>query len=145
VKKTIPIILYLILAFLITSCATGGEAVVTEETVPAEADKLYEGAGKDTSMLKAMNLAKMDAVRKAVIDMMGVGNEQANRDKLDDVLYNTSNPNAYIYKETFETTRKDKVGEEYIIECRVEVNIEAVESTLNAHGLLGGETVVAEE
>jgi len=100
-------------------------------------EKVYEGAGRDASMLTAMNMAKMDAVRKAVIDMIGVANEQANQEELQEVLYNTQNPNAFVNNDTFETLRKDKVGEDYIFEARVAVKMRAVESTLKAHGLYG--------
>ena len=41
--------------------------------------------------------------------------------------------------------RKDKVEDDYIIEARVAVNLKAVESTLNAHGILGGEGVTGED
>ncbi len=104
---------------------------------------IFEGFGQDASPLKAMNQAKMNAVQNAVIDLVGVANERAGRDKLEEVLYNTNNPNAYVYTDTYETLRKDKVGEEYIIECRVEVNREALERTLSAAGLTGGDAVAA--
>jgi len=126
--------------FLI-SCLSGPPAAVqapqegTAAAMPEE--KVYEGAGRDASMLKAMNMAKMDAVRKAVIDMIGAAGEQANQEKLQEVLYNTQNPNAFVNNETFETLRKDKVGEDYIFEARVAVKMRAVESTLKAHGLYG--------
>jgi len=107
-------------------------------------EKVYEGAGRDASMLTAMNMAKMDAVRKAVIDMIGVANEQANQDELQEVLYNTQNPNAFVNNETFETLRKDKIGDDYIFEARVAVKMRAVESTLKAHGLYG-EAVTTQE
>jgi hypothetical protein len=35
------------------------------------------------------------------------------------------------------------VGEEYVIECRVKVNREALERTLSAAGLTGGDAVAA--
>ena len=126
--------------FLI-SCLSGPPATVqapqadTAAAMPEE--KVYEGAGRDASMLTAMNMAKMDAVRKAVIDMIGVANEQANQEELQEVLYNTQNPNAFVNNDTFETLRKDKVGEDYIFEARVAVKMRAVESTLKAHGLYG--------
>lgn len=140
--------LFLII-FLYSSCATGAPAKVPAEAgkaVPEEAPgaKVYEGTGKDSSMLKAMNDAKMDAVRKAVIDMIGVGNEKANREKLEEVLYNTKNPNAFIDTDTYETLRKDQSGDDFLIDCRVAVNLEAVESTLKAHGLFGGEVISAD-
>jgi len=134
-----------LLVVFLSACATapparpGEDAGLAEPERPAE--RVYEGAGKDVSMLQAMNISKMDAVRKAVIDMIGVASERAGRDKLDEVLYGTSNPNAYILKDTYETLRKDKVGEEYLIEARMAVNLKAVESTLRAHGLFGGEAV----
>jgi hypothetical protein len=106
------------------------------------AEKVYEGAGKSPSMLNARSYAIMDAVRKGVIDLLGAGAERANQEKLAAVLYNTSNPNAYINKESLETLRKDKVGEDYLFEVRVAVNMRAVENTLKANGLLGGETTV---
>jgi hypothetical protein len=104
------------------------------------AEKVYEGAGKSPSMLNARSFAIMDAVRKGVIELIGAGSERANQQKLASVLYNTSNPNAYIKKESLETLRKDKVGEDYLFEIRVAVNLRAVENTLKANGLLGGET-----
>jgi len=136
-----------LLLFLI-SCVSGPPATIqapqagTAAAMPEE--KEYEGAGRDASMLKAMNMAKMDAVRKAVIDMIGVANEQANQEKLQEVLYNTQNPNAFVNNETFETLRKDKIGEDYIFEARVAVKMRAVESILKAHGLYG-EAVTTQE
>jgi hypothetical protein len=141
------IALPMLILFLI-SCAGGpSKTIPTPQAGGAEPmpeEKVYEGAGQDASMLKAMNMAKMDAVRKAVIDMIGVANEQASREKLQDVLYNTQNPNAFVNNETFETLRKDKIGDDYIFEARVAVKMRAVESTLKANGLYG-ETVTKQE
>lgn len=155
-KKTVltGVIAAAALALLLAACATtppaapSGKAAAAGEKAaakPAPTEKVYEGAGKDASMLNARSLAIMDAVRKAVIDLIGVTNEKANREKLQQVLYGTANPNAYISKETLETLRKDKIGEDYIFEIRVAVNLKAVENTLKANGLLAGEGVTAED
>jgi hypothetical protein len=130
---------------LLVSCLSGPSSTLPPpqgggEPEPMPEEKVYEGAGQDASMLTAMNMAKMDAVRKAVIDMIGVANEQANQEKLQEVLYNTQNPNAFVNNETFETLRKDKIGDDYIFEARVAVKMRAVESTLKAHGLFGEAT-----
>ena len=137
-----------LLVFFLISCA-GAPPVTTQPpegqaAEPLPEEKVYEGAGQDESMLTAMNKAKMDAVRKAVIDMIGVANEQANREKLGEVLYNTSNPNAFVNNDTFETLRKDKVGEQYVFEARVAVKMRAVDSVLKASGLYGEETTSQE-
>jgi hypothetical protein len=148
VKKTVLIgglALAAVLALALGSCATTpsplmGKPAGSGAQAPAmPAEKVYEGAGKDASMLNARSLAIMDAVRKGVIDLIGAANEKANQDKLKSVLYGTPNPNAFINKESLQTLRKDKIGEDYIFEIRVAVNMRAVESTLRANGLLGGE------
>ena len=141
------IALPLLIIFLI-SCAGGPSTTIPASAAggsePLPEEKVYEGAGQDASMLTAMNMAKMDAVRKAVIDLIGVANEQANQEKLQEVLYNTRNPNALVNNETFETLRKDKIGDDYIFEARVAVKMRAVDSILKASGLYG-ETASTEE
>ena len=131
----------LLALLFLAACASAPPAAAPAAKAPAvPAEKVYEGAGKSPSMLNARSFAIMDAVRKGVIELIGVGSERANQEKLASVLYNTSNPNAYIKKESLETLRKDKVGEDYLFEIRVAVNMRAVENTLKANGLLGGET-----
>jgi hypothetical protein len=145
----LPAAALLATALLLASCASappaasGGAPAPKQAGVPEE--KVYDGAGRDPSMLKAMNEAKMDAVRKAVIDLIGVANEKANQAKLQEVLYSTANPNAYVNNETFETTRKDKAGDDYVIEARVAVKMRAVESTLKAQGIMGGEGLTGQQ
>jgi len=135
----ITLLTVLLMPLLVSCVSTPAAAPAPPAGTEKGTDKPveYEGSGKNSSMLTAMNQAKMDAVRKAVIDMIGVANEQANQGKLDEVLYSTKNPNAYILADTYETTRKEKVGDDYLFECRVAVNLKAVESTLKAHGLYG--------
>jgi hypothetical protein len=93
--------------FLVVSCAGGppaGDSAAAALSGGAGAF-VFEGFGQDVSLLKAMNQAKMNAVQNAVIDLIGVANERAGRDKLEEVLYNTNNPNAYVYTDTYETLR----------------------------------------
>jgi hypothetical protein len=131
----------LLTLLFLAACASApppSQSVARAPAVPAE--KVYEGAGQSPSMLGARSSAIMDAVRKGVIELIGAGAERANQEKLASVLYGTPNPNAYINKDSLQTLRKDKIGEEYLFEIRVAVNMRAVENTLKANGLLGGET-----
>ncbi len=121
---------------------------VSEKSSPG---KVYTGVGKSKSFLEAINRSKMDAVRKAIIEIIGRENERVNHQKLGELIYNSHNPNAFIFTDTFKVTRKDRVDNQYVVECRVSVNIQAIKDTLEANGLLGGvatkggKTVKAEE
>jgi len=116
----------------------------TEEKAPTvqELDrKQYEGTAqaKGNTFLNARNRAIMNAVRKAVVELIGTDREKANFAKLEEILYTTKNPNAYIFKQTLKSSRKERVGtDDWIYECTVDVNLAAVRATLNAGGLLGG-------
>lgn len=131
--RVLQILLAASVAFAVAGCATEGTPIST--AMPPE--RQYAGAGQDPSLIGAMNEAKMDAVRKAVIDLIGAPAEQADREALAAKLYSTRNPNAYVVPESFETTKKDKIGEDYLVECRVLVRMEAVAATLDALGLRG--------
>ncbi len=119
------------------SCAGGASAAPSSRSL-----KEYLGAGRDPSLLGAMNKVKMDAVRKAVIDMIGEDGERSNREILNDAIYASRNPNAFV--ESVKTTRKDRMEGDYIVEGAVMVRLDAVSATLKARGLLGGESVAEE-
>lgn len=124
-------------ALAIMGCATAAAGPAAAASMPAE--KEYAGTGRDPSLLGAMNRAKMDAVRRAVIDLIGASAEQANSRTLSENLYATRNPNAYVVNETFATTRKDRLGDDYLVEATVLVRMEAVAATLDSLGLTGAQ------
>ncbi len=128
----------------LASCA-GGPAPAPTAPEKAQTEKVFEGAGRDPSLLGAMNKAKMDAVRKAVIEMIGTANERAASDALADAIYNTKNPNAFVVPDSLKKLRTDRdaTTEQYIYECSVAVRLDAVEATLRANGLFGGESATA--
>ncbi len=135
-----------LIVFVLVSCASQpapkpSAPASQPSAAPASSSlssNVYEGAGENESLLKAMNGAKMDAVRKAVIEMIGADQERANGAKLAEILYNTSNPNAFVDNNAMETVRKDKVGDKYVYEIRIPVNRQAVESALRANGIQKG-------
>jgi hypothetical protein len=133
--RMLQLLLAAVAGLAIAGCATGPTGAAAAVTMPAE--KEYAGTGRDPSLLGAMNRAKMDAVQKAVVDLIGAAAEQANRETLSENLYGTRNPNAYVVNESFETTRKDRVGEDYLVEGTVLVRMEAVAATLDSLGLTG--------
>lgn len=121
--------------------SAGAPAAQAASSAPAtqptqSLDDYFSGAGTDVSMLAAMNRAKMDAVRKAVrILVGGESKERLYQDVLDNRLYNTSNPNQFVQMNTFERTRVDRAGEQYIFEARMKLNIDAIRRVLEANNI----------
>ena len=128
-------------AAVLASCVSTGEATRAGSAAAAQPDRReYSGAAEapGNTFLNARNKALMNAVQKAVADIIGAANEQANRATLDDVLYNTTNPNAFVFPETVANVNRATRGEDnWYYECSVQVNLVAVRNTLKANGLLG--------
>ena len=125
-----------VLALLLVSCASSAGAV-SEST-----SDQFLGIGKSSSFGQAINNAKIDAIRKAVISIVGAATEQAEQRRLEQVLYKTMNPNAFVYLDSMQTLRKDNTGTidapNFVYEIRIRVNIEAVQSVLDAEGISRG-------
>jgi hypothetical protein len=151
-KRIYFIMMLVCMLFFILSCVSApppqekdDKDNKTEESSQEYPDeKEYPGGGKSTSLAEAMLLAKVSAVRKAVQDMIGREKEEANKAKLDDILYSSRYVNGFV--EMIERTRKDKVGDDYVYEGRYMVKLKAVAGTLEAHGIMGdgGEVHVAD-
>lgn len=126
----------LIAVVALASCAT--QPVAVPAASPEDPD-VYEGAGRGPSLGPAMNAAKVDAIRKAAEDILGASTAAAYQQELEDVLYSTRNPNAYVYVETMETLRKENLGTvdqmDMVYEIRIRVNKPAIEQTLRANGI----------
>lgn len=132
-RRFFPLVCAVLLVLAAVSCKSTGPAPEAPQT-----EKQYAGAGEDPSLLAAMNKAKLDAVKKAVIEMIGAAAERANAQALNAAIYGTANPNVFVVSDSFQTTRKDKRGEDYVVEATVLVRLDVVRQTLEARGLLGG-------
>ncbi len=128
----------LVLTAGLSACA-GGPEVRSGDEARAE-DETYYGAGRGETLGTAMNAAKMDAVRNAVIDLIGEETERRNAETLEDVLYSTRNPNRFVYNETMERLRSENLGSidemDMVFELRIRVDIPAVQSVLDANRIV---------
>jgi len=141
-RKALMMLALLGVVVFLGACAStpNGSA---EDEVTAEAETYY-GVGRGETLGTAMNSAKIDAVRNAVIDLIGEEAERRHEATLEEVLYSTRNPNRYVYNETMERLRSENLGTiddmEMLFELRIRVDIPAVQSVLDAHriGARGG-------
>lgn len=134
------VLLFALVSFFV-ACASSPAPRDGSRSAAAADDRseYYAGSGRGAGLAEAMNAAKMDAVRNAVVDMIGVEAERTNSRVLQDVLYSTRNPNLYVYNETMERTRRENLGSidnmDMIFEIVIRVNTDAVEQVLNQHGV----------
>lgn len=134
--------------FIVLFCLLGLSCISTgastqdpdgTEITLKEGEYLGLGRAKGDTFLNARNEAIMNAVQKAVIDIIGKGKEETNRETLENTLYNTKDPNTFIHRDTLKSTRKEMVADgDWLYECIVAVNIDAVRNTLKANGVLDG-------
>jgi hypothetical protein len=82
------------------------------------APDVFIGYGQDPSFLAAINEAKMDAVKKYIVSLMGENQVSFYEEKLRVAIYFTSNPNQYVFENSLENLRKDKIGDDYIYELK---------------------------
>ena len=129
----------------VAGCASGP---ATPRPVDPSASDVYPGSGRGPSLAIAMNDAKMDAVRNAVIDMIGADAEAQHSGTLDAVLYNTRNPNAFVHNETMQTLRRENVGTidqmDMMYDITIAVNRGAIESVLAANNISAGVAAATE-
>ncbi len=125
---------------LLVSCATTGSSAAPSSPAPSTASQdVFNGTGKNPSFGEAINAAKIDAIRKAVIQLIGQQAEEANRDRISRALYETRNPNAFVFLDSMQTLRKENLGSidkpDFIYEIRIRVNSKAVMSVLDSEGI----------
>ncbi|TVR05994.1 MAG: hypothetical protein EA403_01245, partial [Spirochaetaceae bacterium] len=125
-------------ALIVAGCASGPSFTSIPGSAASGPSDVYPGSGRGPSLAIAMNDAKMDAVRNAVIDMIGAQAEAANSATLDRELYNTRNPNAFVFNETMQTVRRENLGSidqmDMVFDITIRVNRPAIESVLAANG-----------
>jgi hypothetical protein len=134
--------LLIALLAVLVGCASSPETAPPPAPREQQVQEVFNGQGRAPSLAQAMADAKMDAVRNAVIEMIGSRQEQANQAVLQEELYNSSNPNAFVYPETMETLRKENLGDtenlDFLYEVRIRVNRPAIETVLRRAGVTGG-------
>lgn len=94
----------------------------------------YAGSGEGSAFLEALNQAKANALRLAVIDLIGATEEMQNRHKLDAAFYAGANPNAYLETDYLRILRRGQTYRGYYCEITVPVKMAEVRRTLDMLG-----------
>lgn len=145
-KKILNVVLILSAAVLIlfsASCvstpAPGGSGTQGSAPVKKVSDSpLYYGSGEGSTQSAAINSAKLNAVKKAVNDALGVASSMANREVLEDKVYGKVSVNALVYNDTLNIIDKSSDGGTYTVTAGIRINLPAVADVLRAADIYGG-------
>lgn len=146
------ILTYSLLAGLISlllffsSCATspsmaGTSSFPSKGTAAAakvSGSPVYYGAGEGSSMTRALNSAKLTAVKKAVVDALGKASSLVNKEKLQNNIYEKIDVNALVYNDTVRIIDKSTGGDIYTVTLGVRINLPAVAAVLRKEKIYGG-------
>ncbi|MFW5801617.1 MAG: hypothetical protein ACOCVC_06265 [Spirochaeta sp.] len=131
---SIGMTIILVLIVMLSSCAS---APVTPSV--SSPDHVYNGRGEGETLGRAMNAAKIDAIRQGVIEVIGEPAEVVHQEMLQMQLYNTRNPNAYVVNDQMEILHRDNVGSIqdplYVMEIAIPVRMDVVQRTLDSLGI----------
>ncbi|PIE97850.1 MAG: hypothetical protein CR988_06010 [Treponema sp.] len=97
--------------------------------------KIYTSTGESPSLMTAINDAKTMAIRKGIIDLIGVYSEQKNQNELQRSLYNTKNTNLYIENSEMKVLQKYRTGSNYFCQIQVPVKLNELSAFLKAKGI----------
>jgi hypothetical protein len=140
--KTIRIVLLAVTAAaFIFGCAGGPSAGGGKASGPP----LYYGQGQGDSQIAAMNDAKMSAVQKAVVEMIGIASEAANNQKISERIYSAGNANKFVKNETMQILRREQQGDAWNVEIMIAVDLYTVERTLRDAAVYGNKVAPGSE
>ena len=132
-KKNL-LFLFLTASFFFFSCASLEDALDVKKPAYKET-KEYTSMGEDPSFLRAINKAKVGAIRQGVIDIIGSEAEKNNYERIEEELYNTEYPNKYVVNEKMDVLQKSKNGGVYIIKIKIPVKMNEVSAVLSKAGI----------
>ncbi|UTC62965.1 hypothetical protein E4O05_03450 [Treponema sp. OMZ 787] len=128
-KKTL-LFLFLSASFFFFSCVSLEDALTSYGET-----REYTSMGEDVSFLQAINKAKIGAIRKGVIDIIGAESEKYNYELIKEKIYNTEYPNEYVVNEKMDVLQKSKNGDTYIVKITIPVKMNEVAAALSSSGI----------
>ena len=123
------IALYTLTLTLLMSCV-----VVPEVPQYKGFNPYYSSSGVGRSFLEALSQAKENALRLAIIDLIGDTEEIQNRSKLHSFFYDGTKSNTYLETDYIHILRREQTHRGYYCEITVPVKIDEVQRMLDLLG-----------
>lgn len=132
IERAATVAAAVLLAGVLVACATGRQSVAETRGVA------YVGRGTGNSPLAALNAAKINAVYRASVDILGETTALANRSRIEEAIRSSDNPNAYVYNPTLKILQTG--GDPLFYEIQIGVDTAALKATLGAMGIVASKS-----
>jgi len=141
-----------ILVLVLFSCATGGgrptdgAAGAPEKMTAPEVSgtPMYYASGSGQSQTEALNRAKMNAVRKAVQDALGLPTAMAKKAQIEELFSYDKNSNSFVINSSTEILDRSQQDGSHTVSLGVRVNLEPVSNLLRANDVYGNQVLPRE-
>ncbi|HDQ15403.1 MAG TPA: hypothetical protein ENN41_11400 [Sediminispirochaeta sp.] len=138
-----------ILVLVLFSCATGGgrptdgAAGAPEKMTAPEVSgtPMYYASGSGQSQTEALNRAKMNAVRKAVQDALGLPTAMAKKAQIEELFSYDKNSNSFVINSSTEILDRSQQDGSHTVSLGVRVNLEPVSNLLRANDVYGNQVL----
>lgn len=146
-KSGIRLIGILVGTALLFSCATAPSGAPSSSGQAAQSQKaaapavsetpMYYATGNGANQLEAMNAAKINAVRKAVQDAIGLPAAMAKKAQVEQLFSNDKNANTYVINSSAEILDRSGQDGSFTVTLGVRINLEAVSNILRSNDIYG--------
>ncbi len=130
-----------------TAPSTGGRGRASEGGAAAQPSPeptnspMYYGTGSGSSQTAAMNIAKMNAVKKAVQDAVGAPTALAKKGQIESLFSEDKNANSFVYNSSTQILDRAAVDGGATVTLGVRINLEAVSNLLRANDIYGNQVL----
>lgn len=100
-------------------------------------DPFYSGSGEGKTFLTALNQAKMNAVKLAIIDLIGNTEEMQHNEKIYPVFYAESKPQVFLENDYVRILRREETSRGAYCELTIPVKVATVRQMLEMLGIYG--------
>lgn len=136
--KKYTIMLILLYTLSVSSCLVVKEDTPYARQLRYEDVQTFTVVGEDTSLLQALNKAKIAAIRQGVIELIGDYAEQSHYAQLQVLLYDTDSPNRYVVNSDIVVLQKSKRGDVYVWKAVIPVKMQELVVLLRSENILVG-------
>ena len=138
-NRAAALLISVLTALILFSCASTGGGQSAPAASSETDQPMFYGYGRADSAMKAMNMGKKEAVRKAANALLGPAVTIVKEPELDQFFNEVKDFNIYVFPATVVTVDSGQDDQGFYSQIGVRINLKALANSLKAQMLLGGQ------